>query len=172
MIKNVAVIFLALLCLVLSSYLTFDLNLPGISDPIPVTGQTFAVCVISILLPRSYGFIVMVSYLLLGAVGVPVFAEGASGLEHLTGRTSGYLWSFLLIPLIIGRSGSSTWHIGWTKPLAANVLGTIVILISGTLILGIQIGPASAFEFGFIPFIIPGILKSGWFEVFFKITKF
>lgn len=158
--NRVAGILIALVYLILSSYLTFDLPLPGSETSIPITGQTLAICTLSILLPRSYGLTVISLYLLMGGIGLPVFADGASGMHHLVGRTSGYLWSFLLVPLIFGRHTGASWHRGWIRPFTANFLGTLVILSVGTLVLGGMIGLEKAFELGFRPFLLAGLIKS------------
>ena len=48
------------------------------------------------------GFLAAALYLVLGAVGLPVFAEHTSGLGVFTGIAAGYLWSFPLVALLAG----------------------------------------------------------------------
>ncbi len=66
---------------------------------VPFTLQTFGVHLVLLLLGGRCGAVTVATYLLLGAVGLPVFASGLGGLSVLCGVTGGYLWGFLLIAL-------------------------------------------------------------------------
>src|SRR3989339_1541891 len=59
--------------------------------PIPVTAQTFAVLVVGIAFGAVRGGLAVLTYLLEGIAGLPVFAGGAGGVVHLLGPTGGYL---------------------------------------------------------------------------------
>ncbi len=61
---------------------------------VPMTMQTFAVTLAGIILGAKCGSIAMGVYLLLGAVGVPVFSGFKGGLQSLIGPTGGFLLSF------------------------------------------------------------------------------
>ena len=63
--------------------------------PVPVTLQVFVVVLAALLLRPVWAGTAMVVYLLLGAIGVPVFSSGTGGLGMLLGPTGGYLWGFL-----------------------------------------------------------------------------
>lgn len=82
----------------------------SIPTPVPFTLQTFAVFLAPGLLGGKMGTIAVGTYLLLGAVGLPVFAGFSGGIGTLLGATGGYLLGFLLTALVI-------W--GWQRlPLA------------------------------------------------------
>lgn len=70
---------------------------------VPMTMQTFAVTLAGIVLGSKCGSIAMGIYLLLGAVGVPVFSGFKGGLQSLVGPTGGFLLSFPLMAYIIGK---------------------------------------------------------------------
>ena len=70
--------------------------------PVPVTLGVFAVMLTAIVLGSKQGVISVGIYILLGFVGLPVYSGGQSGPGILVGPTGGYLWSFLLMALIIG----------------------------------------------------------------------
>ena len=74
------------------------IQIPG---PVPFTLQTFGVFAALGLLGGRRGTIAICVYLLLGAVGVPVFAGFTGGLGILFGATGGYLLGFLLSGLCI-----------------------------------------------------------------------
>lgn len=69
----------------------------SIPTTVPFTLQTFAVFFTLVLLGGKNGFFSVLTYILLGAVGVPVFAGFKGGLGALLGNTGGYILGFLLL---------------------------------------------------------------------------
>ncbi len=69
---------------------------------VPVTLQTFAVCLTAAMLGCKRGTLAVFVYILLGAVGVPVFAGMTGGIGILAGPTGGYIIGFLLTALTVG----------------------------------------------------------------------
>ena len=74
--------------------------LPG--TPVPITGQTFAVLLVGILLGRNWGGISMAIYIVLGVIGIPWFAGWSGGYSALIGPTGGYLIGFILAAMFLG----------------------------------------------------------------------
>lgn len=70
-----------------------------VSD-IGITLQTFGVFLALSLLGGKWGSVSVLLYLLLGAVGLPVFSGFRGGMGHLVGVTGGFLWGFLLSALV------------------------------------------------------------------------
>ena len=62
---------------------------------VPVTLQIFPVVLAALLLPAEWAAAAMVVYVVLGAIGVPVFAHGTAGLGQLLGPTGGFLIGFI-----------------------------------------------------------------------------
>lgn len=69
---------------------------------IPITLQTFAVALCGYFLGYVKGFASVLVYILLGAVGVPVWANFSGGLQVLLGATGGYIFGFLLMVVLCG----------------------------------------------------------------------
>lgn len=69
-------------------------------QPVPFTLQLIAVFLAGALLAPKYAFLSVLVYLLLGAAGVPVFANFDSGIKGLFGPTGGYLMAFPLMSLV------------------------------------------------------------------------
>ncbi len=69
---------------------------------VEITLQTFGILLAGCVLGPARGFLAAALYLVLGAVGLPVFAGHSSGLGVFTGISAGYLWSFPLIALLAG----------------------------------------------------------------------
>ncbi len=74
----------------------------SIPTAIPFTLQTFAVFLVTGLLGLKRGTLAVVIYLLLGAVGLPVFAGFKGGPAALIGITGGYLLGFIFSALAVG----------------------------------------------------------------------
>jgi biotin transport system substrate-specific component len=132
----------------------FSVPVPGSS--VPQSLQTLAVVVVGTLLGPRDGTIALILYLVAGAIGLPVFADGASGWQHLTGSTAGYLAGFVLAAALVGAAGPSPW---W-RVLITMIIGHAVILFAGWLRLQFMIGPGPAWQRGVAPFIVGGLVKS------------
>lgn len=69
---------------------------------IPVTLQTFAVCLTAALLGLKTGTWSVISYILIGAAGIPVFSGFRGGAGVLAGVTGGYIIGFIFTALAVG----------------------------------------------------------------------
>ena len=132
------------------------INVPMV--PVPMTMQTFAVLLAGAALGPWRGGVAVLLYLALGAAGLPVLSDGASGLEHFTGPTAGYLFAFPVAAALAGalyeRARGVAARVGLL--LAAHLL----ILAVGTAWLATAMGVA-AIAAGFTPFLIGALVKSG-----------
>ena len=137
----------------------------SIPTAVPFTLQTFAVFFVLLLLGGERGTIATLIYVLLGAVGVPVFAGFTGGIGILFGSTGGYIIGFLFIGLI---------YILFTKffkkniaiKIAALVLGLAVCYAFGTVwFMHVymqntgEVGLLTVLGWCVFPFIIPDLLK-------------
>jgi biotin transport system substrate-specific component len=68
---------------------------------IPFTLQTVAIQIGAFALPKPYGIISIVLYLMLGLIGFPVFSKGGAGIGHFLGPTGGFLYGFLIATIFI-----------------------------------------------------------------------
>lgn len=136
---------------------------------VPWSLQTFIVGLSVTLLGRKVGTWAVLIYFLLGLIGLPVFAGGASGVAALFGPTGGYLIGFIFTSFIIGTIIKYTGYT-YFGTISANLIGFLVALFFGTIWLKFAAGmnwPA-AFATGFLGFLFPEIIKaicSGWFSV-------
>ncbi len=74
----------------------------SIPAPVPFTLQTFGVFLTSGLFGRKKGSLAVLVYILLGAIGIPVFSGGRGGPGVLFGETGGYIIGFLAAALLCG----------------------------------------------------------------------
>jgi biotin transport system substrate-specific component len=70
--------------------------------PVPFTLQVLAVILSGLLLGVRHGALAQAVYVLVGAVGVPVFAGFTGGLGHIFGPTGGYLISYPIAAAVAG----------------------------------------------------------------------
>lgn len=94
-------VFAALFAALTAAVAWFKIPLPF--TPVPITLQTLVVLMSGAMLGPYYGALSMIIYLVLGAIGLPVFAGGSSGIGALLGPTGGYLFSYPIAAFIIGK---------------------------------------------------------------------
>lgn len=137
----------------------------SIPAAVPFTLQTFGVFMAVGVLGGKRGSLSVLIYLLLGAIGVPVFAGFSGGIGALLGTTGGYIIGFLFSALLMWAMevllGRKTWVLGLSM-----VLGLIVCYAFGTVWFMTvyaresgAIGLGTALGWCVIPFIIPDLIK-------------
>lgn len=153
---KIAAVFLGTCFLTLSSYL----EVPMI--PVPITMQTFSVMLVGALYGWRLGGFTIVAWLAEGALGLPVLAGGAFGVQHFLGATGGYLFAFPVAGMTVGWLTERGWNGQrvWLSFLAL-LIGNAICLVLGAAWLAVLIGAEQAIMAGVVPFVIGGILKSG-----------
>ncbi|MBO6260969.1 MAG: biotin transporter BioY [Lachnospiraceae bacterium] len=138
----------------------------SIPTTIPFTLQTFAVMLTVLLLGGMRGTIAIIVYILLGAVGVPVFSGFSGGIGKLMGPTGGYIIGFLGTALVMWGFEKILGKKLWVY-IAAIVLGLIVCYTFGTMWFiklytaddGSKATLAMALSWCVIPYLIPEVIK-------------
>lgn len=126
--------------------------------PVPVTLATLGVYLAAGLLGPWRGAAAVGLYLLLGAVGVPVFAGFTAGFPVLFGVTGGYLWGYLLCVVVAGalsRRGRSALLPLWLT------CGAVALYAAGTLWYMVQsrVGLGGAVLVGVVPCLLGELVK-------------
>jgi biotin transport system substrate-specific component len=131
------------------------------NDPIPVTGQTFAVLLAGGALGFRRGIASTTLYLLLGLVGLPVFAGGRYGVDVVLGVSGGYIVGFILAAAIVGRLAELGWDRNLLGSVGAMVLGSALVYLVGVPWLAVTAGqPVDwAIANGLAPFLLGDALK-------------
>lgn len=129
--------------------------------PVPITLQTLFTALSGALLGGSLGALSQVIYVLLGIIGLPVFAGGKAGLGVLFGPTGGYLIGFIAGSYIIGKIIEIKNNAGLFRIVIAMVIGFLVLYTIGILQLSVvaKLGFAKALSVGMIPFLIGDAVK-------------
>jgi biotin transport system substrate-specific component len=128
--------------------------------PVPITGQTFGVLLIGAAYGSKRGAAAMIAYIAAGALGLPFFSGGGSGLRILTGATAGYLAGFVVAAYVIGLLCERGLERSVRTSLIPFLAGTLIIYLFGVAWLShIVGGPAKAVTLGVLPFLIGDSIK-------------
>ena len=130
--------------------------------PVPVTGQTFGVMLVAVLLGSRRGGIVLGLYLLEGLAGLPVFQPfGAPGVARLAGPTAGYLLAYPVAAFVTGwlverAAGNSTLRL-----VGALVAGELILFSGGCawLMVAFRLSLPGALAAGATPFLPGELIK-------------
>ena len=158
-------ILLGLLLLFLFTQIQIGVSLLEVN--IPITGQSFAVLLIPYIFGLKEGIVTILLYLIIGALGIPVFSDGGNGIEAFTGNSGGYLIGFLLGGWLSGYV-SDNFRNTILIAFVAMFIGTLLIMMGGVIKLTFDMSISKAITYGFIPFISGGIIKvllgtiAGW----------
>lgn len=127
--------------------------------PVPLTLQTLFVLLAGAVMKR-YAIIPVSLYVVLGALGLPVFHTGATGFGLLLGPTGGYLAGFVLAAFVVGLFYES---MSATMKITGLLAGTGLIYLCGVswLMYSLSIGLVPAVISGVLPFI-PGDVVKGY----------
>jgi biotin transport system substrate-specific component len=131
-------------------------------EPVPFTGQTFGVLLTAGALGFRRGVAASALYVLLGIVGLPVFAEGKHGLDIVLGATGGYLIGFVVASAIVGRLAELGWDRSIPGAIGAMLFGSLTIYAVGVPWLAyVAFGGdfSKAYEVGMAPFLWWDALK-------------
>jgi biotin transport system substrate-specific component len=161
----------------------FAVPVPG--SPVPVTGQTLSVLLVGASLGFRRGLAAALLYLLVGIVGLPVFAQHASGIgtiasvqggQLVLGATGGYLVGFVIAGAFVGILAEAGWdrHLGGS--IAAMLLGNAVVYVVGLpwLAVAAHLSVEKTLAAGLTPFLFgdalklvvaAGLLPVGWWIV-------
>jgi biotin transport system substrate-specific component len=179
--RHLLMIVIGALLIVLGAWIRIDLPF----TPVPITLQTFGVLFGGALLGFRRSFLSVSVYLLLGLIGVPVFAAEAAGPgtiasfeggQLVLGTTGGYLIGFLIAGPLVGRLAELGWDRRIGGSVAAMLIGNVVIYFLGLpwLMAAAGIDLPRAIELGMLPFVVgdglkllvaAGLLPVGWWLV-------
>jgi len=125
--RHLALILIGTALITLGAQVTF--YVPG--NPVPFTGQTFGVLLAAGALGFRRGVAASALYVLLGAIGLPVFAGANRGLAIVLGASGGYLLGFILASAIVGRMAELGWDRTIPGAVGAMLFGSLAIYAVG-----------------------------------------
>lgn len=137
-----------------------QIRIPLPFTPVPITGQTLGVLLVGSLLGSRLGLFSLLLYLATGAIGLPFFAGGNSGIAYMQGATLGYLVSYPIVAALMGRLAERGWDRRVSTTVLAMVIGNVIIYALGVGWIAILRGNlVEAFMLGAAPFLIGDAIK-------------
>lgn len=107
--------------------------------PVPITAQTLGVMLAGCFLGRRMGFLSLVIFILLAAIGLPVLAGGQGGLGALAGPSAGYIFSWPLVAFLIGYGTEKVWASlrTWKLIIINLVFGVLLTILIGSTVMSL-----------------------------------
>ena len=192
--RNLLMVLVGTALMIVGAYVSFDVPSFAIGDIylpanpyVPVSLQTLSALLVGATLGARRGFASTGLYVLLGCIGLPVFALNAAGTHEssyrqiasivdgqlVLGTTGGYLIGFVIAATLVGRLAELGWDRKLRGSVAAMVLGNVVIFAIGVTWLAIaaSLSVSDALLYGLWPFlpgevvkliVAAGLLPIGW----------
>ena len=128
--------------------------------PVPLTLQTLGVLFTGAVLGSRRGALALLLYLTEGALGLPVFAGGASGVGYMLGPTGGYLVGFVVAAGVVGWLAQRGWDRRLVWAAVAMVIGNVIIYVCGVAWLAVFLGDLwRALVKGMLLFVVGDLIK-------------
>ena len=151
---------IVILCSILMGLLgQLAIPLPFLPVPVPVVAQLQAILLMAVLLGSRRAAAAVFAFLLQGAMGLPVFAEGKGGFIWLFSSTGGYLFGYLAAAFIVGAIVERSRERSLAKACLAMIVGNGVVYFFGAGYLATLIGVQKALLFGIVPFLLGDAIK-------------
>lgn len=141
--------------------------------PVLLTLQMFALMFAIMVLAPKQCMAAIAGYLVLGAVGLPMFSGMRGGIGMLAGPTGGYLWGYLLGAVValfvreaLGRAMGGAKGLGGTKAFAVDMTTCLAFIVvtyvcgcfQYAVVMGVDM--AASFAVTIAPFAVPDVLKA------------
>lgn len=192
--RNLLMVLVGTALMIVGAYVSFDVPAIALGELyvpanpyVPLSLQTLSALLVGATLGARRGFASTGLYLLLGCIGLPVFAVNAQGthessIRHFVtivdgqlvlGSTGGYLIGFMIAATLVGRLAELGWDRKLRGSIAAMVIGNVVIFTLGVTWLAIaaSLTVSDALVYGLWPFlpgevgklvVAAGLLPVGW----------
>jgi biotin transport system substrate-specific component len=165
--RSIAFVALSIALMAVSAWVTVPLG------PVPFTLQIFVFTFVLVMLEPKLAFASLLGYLVLGAIGVPVFSGMRGGIGVLAGPTGGFLWGYIIgfalaiaVGKLIGESDSRSAIRGFdaravVRAFAMGITYLLCAYVCGwfQLMMLMALTPEAAFAAAVAPFIVVDLVK-------------
>ena len=156
--RSIAFTALSIAIIAVSAWITVPIG------PIPFTLQMFAVTFAILVLSPKQAIGAIAGYLVLGAIGVPVFSGMRGGIGVLMGPTGGFLWGYLIgvsvaaaLLSLFRKRGIDNFAVGVLCGLVFTAIAYVCGWFQFMFVAGV--GPAESFVVTVAPFVVVDIVK-------------
>ena len=126
--------------------------------PVPISLGTFGVTLMALLYGRKLGTATIISYVVAGSLGAPIFAGFKSG--SLFSPTGGYILGYIVSTVILGYLSDKGVTKSYVKTSLSLLLSSAIILTLGSIVLSLFVPGKNAFMVGVLPFLPGDAIKS------------
>ena len=126
--------------------------------PVPISLGTFGVTLMALLYGRKLGTATIISYVVAGSLGAPIFAGFKSG--SLFSPTGGYILGYIVSTVILGYLSDKGVTKSYVKTFLSLLLSSAIILTLGSIVLSLFVPGTNAFMVGVLPFLPGDAIKS------------
>lgn len=127
--------------------------------PVPMTLQTLAILIVGLTFGSRLGAVTLMAYLAEGAMGLPVFANGANGVA-LMGPTAGFLFGFVAMAGLAGLAAERGLARGLVSTALCALLISAALYLPGIAWLSTFTGVEKAVQLGALPFLLGDVVKA------------
>lgn len=136
--------------------------------PVPITGQTLGVIVVGAALGAWRGAAALLTYLIAGLAGLPVFAGFTGTVAAVAKPSFGYIIGFVVAAFVAGWFAQRAWDrrpaLAFVGFAAASVVpflfGIPYMALILNVVLGLDYSVGALLEAGLLPFILGGLIKA------------
>ena len=126
--------------------------------PVPISLGTFGVALMALLYGRKLGTATILSYVVAGSLGAPIFAGFKAG--SLFSPTGGYILGYIVATIILGYLSDKGVTKSYVKTFFSLLLSSAIILTLGSIVLSLFVPGKNAFMVGVLPFLPGDAIKS------------
>lgn len=160
--RDVVLVAASTFLIIIGAYISVPIG------PVPIVLTNFFIILIGLLFGWKKALLAILTYIILGAVGLPLFSNGKAGIAHLTGLTGGFIFGFIPLAFLSGLCSSKKIITKVTVVLMASVLIYLIGVPWAQYIFNNVVAPknnyplwdlATTLQKCAIPFLIPDVLK-------------
>lgn len=142
------------------------MTIPIPGSPIPLTLQNMLILLTALLLEPFYATLSVAMFIILGALGLPVFTGFKGGFAHLMNKSGGYILGYLIATIVVSYivhlAKKDKKIMQYVLDICASILFIIIVYFFGVIrlkyILNSDIN--TVILLGAVPYIIPDLLKA------------
>ena len=149
-------IFLVLSGVIFLSIMS-QLIIPLYFTPVPISLGSFGIILVALLYGRKLGTATVISYVVAGSLGAPIFAGFKAG--SLFSPTGGYIIGYIVAAVILGYLSDKGIAKSYVKTFLSLLLVSVIIFILGALVLMLFVPIKNVFMAGVFPFIPGDMIK-------------
>ncbi|MGL1890276.1 MAG: biotin transporter BioY [Spirochaetaceae bacterium] len=151
--KDIVLVAASTFLIIIGAYIAVPIG------PVPIVLTNFFIILIGLLFGWKKALLAVLTYLILGAIGLPVFSNGKAGIAHIIGLTGGFLVGFIPLAFLSGIASSKKNIFKVLLVVAGSILVYLMGLPWALYVFREKWDLATALKYTTYPFLIPDLIK-------------